>query len=62
VIEVFVLIGWIYGHNAGGVINQEFNSIATCEAAKTLVVEMHGIQDKENRWTYESSWVDCVKK
>jgi hypothetical protein len=60
-IEVFVLIGWIDGHRSGGVVSQEFNSLATCEAAKTLFVEMHDIQTKENRWT-DSSWVECVKK
>ena len=55
-IEVFVLIGWIDGHNAGGVVNQEFLSIETCEAAKTMYEKMHDIGD------FRDSWVECVKK
>jgi hypothetical protein len=59
-IEVFVLIGWIYGNSSGGVVGQEFFSLATCEAAKTMYVEMHNItiEDRLSR----SSWVECVKK
>lgn len=60
-IEVFVLIGWIDGYRSGGVVGQEFNSLATCEAAKTVYVEMHNIQPKDNRRSGDS-WVDCVKK
>ena len=63
-IEVFVLIGWISGSSAtwnGSVVSQEFNSLATCEAAKTMFVEMHEIEQKEERYK-SSSWVECVKK
>jgi hypothetical protein len=60
-IEVFVLIGWIDGYRSGGVVGQEFNSLATCEAAKTVYVKMHNIQPKDNRWSGDS-WVNCVKK
>jgi hypothetical protein len=61
-IEVFVLIGWIHGYSSsGGVVNQEFNSFASCEAAKTLYVEMHEIDSKEDRSRFHS-WVECVKK
>ena len=59
-IEIFVLIGWIDGHNAGGVVNQEFLSIETCEAAKLKHVEMHDIS--ESRWGSDESWVECVRK
>ena len=60
-IEVFVLIGWIDGYNAGGVIGQEFNSLETCEAAKTLYIQNHEL---EEGWAsdYSGSWVECVKK
>lgn len=60
-IEVFVLIGWIQGVKAGGVIGQEFNSLDTCEAAKALYIQNHEIGDG---WSisYEGSWVECVKK
>lgn len=60
-IEVFVLIGWIDGTYAGSVVAQEFLSIETCEAAKTMYIQMHNIQPAEDRWP-DSSWVDCVKK
>lgn len=60
-IEIFVLIGWIDGHRSGGVINQEFFSLETCEAAKAKYVQMHEIPDVKDRWS-TSSWVDCVKK
>lgn len=60
-IEVFLLVGWIDGHRSGGVVGQEFNSLATCEAAKTLYIEMHDIQSKEDRYS-DDSWVECVKK
>ncbi len=59
-IEIFVLIGWIDGHNTGSVVNQEFLSIETCEAAKLKYVEMHDIS--ESRWNNDDSWVECVKK
>lgn len=61
-IEVFVLIGWIGGYKSGGVINQEFNSLASCEAAKTMFVEMHAIHPKNERAYSSDSWVECVKK
>lgn len=60
-IEVFVLIGWIDGYRSGGVVGQEFNSLAACEAAKALYVEMHEIKPANDRWD-DDSWVDCVKK
>ena len=60
-IEVFVLIGWIDGRNSGGVVSQEFNSLATCEAAKTLLIDMHKMLPKEDRYASDS-WVGCVKK
>jgi len=60
-IEVFVLIGWIDGHRSGGVVAQEFNSLATCESAKALYVEMHSIKPASDRWA-DDSWVECVKK
>ncbi len=60
-IEVFVLIGWIDGYSSGGVVSQEFNSLAACEAAKTLYVEMHDIKAASDRWP-DDSWVECVKK
>lgn len=60
-IEAFLLVGWIDGYRSGGVVSQEFNSLAACEAAKTLFIEMHAIQPKENRYASDS-WVDCVKK
>lgn len=60
-IEVFLLVGWIDGYRSGGVVSQEFNSLAACETAKTLFIEMHSIQPKENRYASDS-WVDCVKK
>ncbi len=60
-IEVFVLIGWIDGVRAGGVVNQEFFSLETCEAAKAIYVQMHEIPDVKDRRS-TSSWVDCVKK
>ncbi len=59
-IEVFVLIGWVDGHNAGGAINQEFLSIETCKFAKTMYEKMHDIG--EFRWGKDDSWVECVKK
>lgn len=59
-IEIFVLIGWIDGHNSGGVVNQEFLSIETCEAAKAKYVQMHEI-DVTDRYPSDS-WVECVKK
>lgn len=59
-IEIFVLIGWIDGPNSGGVVNQEFLSIETCEAAKAKYVQMHEIS--ESRWDNDESWVECVKK
>ena len=61
-IEVFVLIGWIDGANgAGGIISREFNSLETCQAAKTLYIENHDIMAG---WSsrYSGSWVECVKK
>jgi hypothetical protein len=61
-IEVFILIGWIDGHRSGGVVSQEFFSLATCEAAKTRYVERHNIQPKDDRWKVDGSWVECVKK
>lgn len=60
-IEIFVLIGWIDGHRSGGVVGQEFFSLATCEAAKAKYIQMHNIQEEDNRWPADS-WVDCVKK
>lgn len=60
-IEVFILIGWIDGYNSGGVVSQEFNSLATCEAAKTLLIDMHKMIPKEDRYASDS-WVECVKK
>ena len=60
-IEVFVLIGWIDGYRGAGVVNQEFNSLVTCEAAKTLLIEMHKMETKEERLKNDS-WVECVKK
>lgn len=60
-IEVFVLIGWIDGHHAGDVVSQEFNSLATCEAAKTLFVERHKVLPNEDRYASDS-WVECVTK
>lgn len=60
-IEVFVLIGWIDGYRSGGLVSQEFNSLATCEAAKILFIDMHKMQPKEQRYAH-SSWVECVKK
>jgi hypothetical protein len=59
-IEIFVLIGWIDGHRSGGVVGQEFFSLATCEAAKAKYIEMHDIS--ESRWNNDDSWVECVKK
>jgi hypothetical protein len=60
-LEVFVLIGWIDGHRSGGVVAQEFFSLQTCEAAKSLYIEMHSVKGKEDRWS-DDSWVECVKK
>ena len=61
-IEVFVLIGWLDGTSSGGVVSQEFNSLATCEAAKTLYVQRRGIPTSpDERWPTDS-WVECVKK
>ena len=60
-IEVFVLIGWIDGYRSGSVVGQEFNSLATCEAAKTMYIEMHKIKSADERYASDS-WVDCVKK
>lgn len=60
-IEVFVLIGWIDGFKSGGVVGQEFISLATCEAAKSQYVEMHNIKENADRWA-DDSWVECVKK
>lgn len=60
-IEVFVLIGWIDGYRSGGIVGQEFNSLATCEAAKARYVEMHNIKLADERYAGDS-WVDCVKK
>ena len=60
-IEVFLLVGWIDGHRSGGVVGQEFNSLATCEAANTLYIEMHNIQSKEDRYS-DDRLVECVKK
>lgn len=62
-IEAFILIGWIDGVKAGGVIGQEFNSLETCEAAKEKYVQMHDLDD--DSWTagrFARSWVECVKK
>lgn len=62
-IEVFVLIGWIDGIKAGGVVSQDFNSLDTCEAAKAKYIQMHDLDD--DSWgsgRFEGSWVDCVKK
>lgn len=62
-IEVFVLIGWIDGVKAGGVISQEFNSLETCEAAKAKYVQMHELDnDSWGGGRYAGSWVECVKK
>jgi hypothetical protein len=60
-IEVFVLIGWVNGFNNGGIVIHEFNSLATCEAAKTLFIEKHKMKPKEERYSNDS-WVECVKK
>ena len=60
-IEVFLLVGWIDGYRGAGVVSQEFTSLATCEVAKTLFVEMHEIKAKEDRNRHDS-WVECVKK
>lgn len=59
-IEVFVLIGWIDGMKAGGVIGQEFNSLETCEAAKILYIQNHELEDGWGQ--FAGSWVECVKK
>jgi hypothetical protein len=62
-IEIFVLIGWIDGFKAGGVVSQEFFSLDTCEAAKAKYVEMHELEP--NGWgggRFSGSWVECVKK
>lgn len=61
-IEVFVLIGWIDGYRSGGVVSQEFNSLAACEAVKTLFIDMHNTQPKEEPSYGHESWVECVKK
>ena len=60
-IEVFVLIGWIDGYRSGSVVSQEFNSLAACEVAKTLYIDMHKIKPEEERYP-SNSWVECVKK
>lgn len=60
-IEVFVLIGWVDGYNAGGVISQEFNSLETCEAAKTLYIKNFGLEEGLID-RFAGSWVECVKK
>lgn len=62
-IEAFILIGWIDGIRAGGVISQEFSGLDTCEAAKAKYVQMHDLAD--TGWgnsRFEGSWVACVKK
>ena len=59
-IEVFVLIGWIDGIKAGGVIGQEFNSLERCEAAKTLYIQNLELEAGWGR--FAGSWVECVKK
>lgn len=59
-IEIFVLIGWIDGHNSGGVVSQEFFSLETCQAAKAKYVQMREI-DVTDRYPSDS-WVECVKK
>ena len=60
-IEVFVLIGWIGTNHTGAIIGQEFNSLETCETAKTLYVEKHDLENPA--WNiFQHSWVECVKK
>jgi hypothetical protein len=56
--EVWVLIVWLGSYRHGAVVTQEFNTKATCEAAKTLVIEIdsHRTDYEENRWAL------CVKK
>lgn len=61
-IEVFVLIGWIDGFRSGGVVSQEFNSLATCEAAKTMFVKMHEININDRYRDPTDNWVECVMK
>jgi hypothetical protein len=60
-IEIFLLIGWIDGNRAGGVIAQEFNSLETCKAAKTLYIQNHELA-ADSTGRYSGSWVECVKK
>lgn len=63
-IEVFVLIGWIDGisGHSGGAIGQEFNSLETCQAAKTLYIQKNKLEDDSRRGRFIASWVECVKK
>lgn len=60
-IEIFVLIGWFDGFRAGGIINQEFFTKDTCEAAKALIMEKYRADDV---WyvTEDDTWLECVKK
>lgn len=63
-IEVFALIGWIGTNNTGAIVGQEFNSLETCETAKTLYIEKHDLDDPSwtNVFAQGHSWVECVKK
>lgn len=61
-IEIFVLIGWIDGVKAGGVVNQEFFTLETCEAAKSIYIQKLELDDDSWGSRFVGSWVECVKK
>lgn len=63
-LTTYILIGWINGYSAGGILSQEFSSLETCEVAKTLYIQKNEIDvtaTVDDRSRYDS-WVECVKK